>query len=471
VTYSRLVVVSNRVAIPGAMKPGGLAVAMLSALQERGGVWFGWNGEIAPDDCWTLHRQRHGNIDYLTVGLTQQDHDDYYAGFANRTLWPLFHFRPSLVDLSHASFEGYQRVNALMADRLSSILQPDDLVWIHDYHLIPLASLLRERGVSSRIGFFLHTPLPPRELLMMLPMHRELFGALAHCDLVGFHTPEYAGAFRAYARAELGAIEEVGEDLRIGSRVVKVGAFPISIDTPAVVAQAERSFQSPALKALRTSLEGRSLLIGVDRLDYSKGLPERFRAYGELLGRNPALRRQVTYLQIAPTSRDSVVEYRSIRKELERIAGNINGVHADADWVPIRYVNKAYQLAALTGFYRLARVGLVTPLRDGMNLVAKEFVASQDPADPGVLVLSCFAGAARELEAAVLVNPYDVEGMAESINTALMMSLEERKDRWRSMMAVLLRCDIEAWRSSFVSTLAAVGNRVQKAETPLAHVA
>jgi trehalose 6-phosphate synthase len=459
-TGSRLVVVSNRVAMPSAgAKPGGLAVALLAALKERGGIWFGWNGEVVPDDCWSVHRQRVGNVEYVTLGLTQQDHDDYYDGFANRTLWPLFHFRPSLVDLSRAAFAGYRRVNALMADRLCAILQPDDVIWVHDYHLIPLAALLRERGVTARIGFFLHTPLPPRELLVMLPMHEQLFGALADYDLVGFHTTEYADAFKSYARVELGALDHGADALRIGSRTVRVGTFPIGIDTTAVAAQASRSFRSPSLTALKASLEGRSLLIGVDRLDYSKGLPERFRAYGELLSRHPELRRTVTYLQIAPTSRGSVSEYRTVRKELERIAGSINGAQADADWVPIRYVNKAYQLATLAGYYRLARVALVTPLRDGMNLVAKEFVASQDPGDPGALVLSRFAGAARELDAAVLVNPYDVEGMAEGIRVALTMAREERRERWRAMMDVLLRQDVEAWRTGFITTLMAIDRR------------
>jgi trehalose 6-phosphate synthase len=454
----RLVVVSNRVAVPTASgRPGGLAVAMSAALKERGGVWFGWNGEVVPDDCWSVHRQRVGNVEYVTLGLTQQDCDDYYDGFANRTLWPLFHFRPSLVDLSRASFDGYCRVNELMAERLSSILRPEDVVWVHDYHLIPMAKLLRERGVTSKIGFFLHTPLPPRELLLMLPMHFELFGALAQYDLLGFHTPDYAEAFRGYAKAELGASEQGSDRLRIGARTVRLGAFPISIDTSVVSAQAERAANSSAVRSLRASLEGRSLLIGVDRLDYSKGLPERFKAYGDLLKQHPEWRRRVSYLQIAPTSRGSVSEYRAVRKELERIAGSINGAHAEADWVPLRYVNKAYQLGTLSGYYRLARVGLVTPLRDGMNLVAKEYVASQDPDDPGALVLSRFAGAARELDAAVLVNPYDVESMAESMHLALTMTLLERKARWRSMMDVLVRQDIEAWRSSFLSALMDVG--------------
>ena len=451
----RLIVVSNRVAMPRETKPGGLAMAMQAALREHGGVWFGWNGKIAPDDCWVLHRQRAGNVEYVTLGLSQQDYDDYYAGFANSTLWPLLHFRPSLVNVAYASFEGYQRVNALMADRLCTLLTPDDTIWVHDYHLMPLAALLRERGVRCRMGFFLHTPLPPRELLLMLPMHQEVFGALTAFDLVGFHTEDYAQAFRQYAETELGAVvnSQGVYSARGGREAFRVGVFPISIDTPVVEAQAAQAMKSAAVKSLRTSLEDRALIIGADRLDYSKGLVERFRSYGHLLSATPELRRTVTYLQIAPASRSAVDEYQAVRKELERVAGHINGEHAEADWVPIRYVNKSYHHATLMGFYRLARVGLVTPLRDGMNLVAKEYVAAQDPDDPGVLVLSQFAGAARELGGAILVNPHDVVSTADSLRAALSMPLHERRARWSAMMDVLRVHDISAWRTSFLRAL------------------
>jgi trehalose 6-phosphate synthase len=439
----RLVVVSNRVATGGDVKPGGLAMAMQAALRDHGGVWFGWNGTIAPDDCWTLHRERSGPVEYVTMGLNRQDHDDYYAGYANRALWPLLHFRPSLVNHTRAGLAGYLRVNALMADRLAALLEPDDIVWIHDYHLMPLAGMLRERGVGNRIGFFLHTPLPPRELLVMLPDHPQVFGALTACDLIGFQTEDDAAAFRGYIEAE-----------KIGARrPFRAATFPIGIDTPFVEAQAARSASSAPVRALRGSLAGRSLIVGVDRLDYSKGLPERFNAYGHLLRTCPEIRRSVSLLQIAPPSRGEVQEYRAVRRELERIAGHVNGEFADADWVPIRYLNKSFPHAVLTGYYRSARVGLVTPLRDGMNLVAKEYLAAQDPADPGVLVLSRFAGAARELESALLVNPHDVESMAEAMRAALAMPLDERQQRWERAMRTLRANDIACWRRTFLTEL------------------
>ena len=384
-----------------------------------------------------------------------RDYDDYYSDFANRTLWPLFHFRPSLVDFKRGAYEGYLRVNALFADRLASRLRPDDVVWVHDYHLIPLGSLLRDRGVRARCGFFLHTPLPPQELLTILPVHRELFGMTAAYDLVGFHTRRYVQCFHDYARDELGAeINERGVySLQGGRRSFRVGVFPIGIDTARVAADARHATAHTAVRRLRLSLEHRALLIGVDRLDYSKGLPERFRAFSRFLDEHPDWHRRVTLLQIAPSSRGEVREYRQLRRELEGIAGAINGRYAEPDWVPLRYVNKAYQQATLAGFYRLARVGLVTPFRDGMNLVAKEYVAAQDPNDPGVLLLSRFAGAAEELDAALLVNPFDGEGMALALHAALLMPLAERKARWRTMMDVLERQDLTAWRRSFLDAL------------------
>jgi len=455
----RLVVVSNRIALPNETKPGGLALAMQAALRECGGLWLGWSGQTAERSASELKRMQADSVEYLTFDLSKPDLEDYYAGFANRTLWPLFHFRPSLVDFARACYACYVRVNALIADHLAALLQPDDVVWVHDYHLIPLGALLRERGVRARIGFFLHTPFPPQELLTMLPVHRELFETLAAYDLVGFHTPDYVRAFRDYALNELGAeINEQGVfSVRGGRHSFRVADFPISIDTAAVARAAEQAANQAATRRLQRSLEGRALVIGVDRLDYSKGLPERFKAYGQLLAEHPEHHRRVTLLQIAPTSRGDVPEYQQLRGELERIAGAINGRFAEPDWVPLRYVNKPYHHNSLTGFYRLARVGFVTPLRDGMNLVAKEFVASQDPDDPGVLVLSRFAGAAHELGAALLVNPHDIEGMANSLRAALTMALADRRARWREMMDVLQRQDITAWRRSFLNALAGPG--------------
>ncbi|KRE88718.1 alpha,alpha-trehalose-phosphate synthase [Frateuria sp. Soil773] len=450
----RLVVVSNRVAQPKQTSTGGLASAMQAALQERGGLWFGWSGKISANG--ELHRLSAGPIDYATIDLSRADHDDFYAGFANRTLWPLLHYRPDLVDYQRKHLEGYLRVNALFADRLVKLLRPTDILWVHDYHLIPLAAMLRQRGVKNRIGFFLHTPMPAAALLIALPQHRQLLETLASYDLIGLHTARDLRALEDYFLHEIGGAMRPGGRLRAANgRSFRAGVFPISIDT-ALVAKAARCAETyEEIGQLRKSLEGRALLIGVDRLDYSKGLAQRFLAYAHLLERAPALHRRITFLQIAPPSRGAVPEYRQIRRELERMAGHINGMYAAPDWVPIRYVNQSFPHSLLTGYYRHARVGLVTPLRDGMNLVAKEYVASQNPKDPGVLVLSRFAGAASELEDALLVNPADTAEVADALERALKMPLRERRRRWRGMMDVLESRDITAWRNDFLDALTA----------------
>jgi trehalose 6-phosphate synthase len=445
--------VSNRVALPGESRAGGLAVALKAAIEETGGLWFGWSGHVA-EESGRLHEQDAGNIRYVTVDLSHQDRDDYYNGFANRTLWPLLHFRMDLVDYSRETYAGYQRVNGLFADKLAPLLQEDDVVWVHDYHLIPLARLLRERGAQCRIGFFLHVPMPSSDLLAALPDHRRLFESLSAYDLVGFQTERDLERFQDYVRLfGRGRVVEHGVLETPQGRRLRAGAFPISIDTEHIRQLAVKAVRKPSFKRLTASLSGRALAIGVDRLDYSKGLPERFRAFEHYLQRHPEQRGRMTYLQIAPVSRGEVPEYRTLRRELEQLAGHINGTRADADWTPVRYVNRNYPHSALAGFYRLARVALVTPLRDGMNLVAKEFVAAQDGDDPGVLVLSTFAGAARELDAALLVNPYDLDGVADAIAAALDMPCDERRERWQSMMTLLQKHDITAWRRGFLAEL------------------
>ncbi|GAA0693062.1 alpha,alpha-trehalose-phosphate synthase (UDP-forming) [Dyella marensis] len=449
----RLIVVSNRVALPKQTATGGLASAMRAALQEAGGLWFGWSGKIAGETAATVHHLYDGPVHYATIDLSRDDHDHFYDGFANRTLWPLLHYRPDLVDYNRGHLDGYLRVNRVFAERLAALVEQDDAIWINDYHLIPLASMLRARGVRNRIGFFLHTPLPPAGLLIALPRHRELLETLAAYDLVGVHTARDLRALEEYFVHETGARLRGGHRLRLGHRRFRAGVFPIGIDTRQVAEAAAKAGTLDPIEDLRSSLEGRALIIGVDRLDYSKGLPQRFDAYARLLERMPDWHRRVSFLQIAPPSRSTVPEYRQIRRDLERKAGHINGVYAAPDWVPIRYVNKSFPHSVLSGYYRNAKVGLVTPMRDGMNLVAKEYVASQNPEDPGVLVLSRFAGAAQELDEALLVNPADTEEVADALERALAMPLEERKMRWRAMMDVLERQDITAWRRSFLAAL------------------
>ena len=452
---SRLVVVSNRVALPGENRAGGLAVGLEAALGTRGGLWFGWSGKVVREDSGRLHEQEAGDVRYVTMDLNRADHDAYYNGFANRTLWPLLHSRLDLVDYARETRAGYRRVNLLFAEKLAPQLRDDDELWIHDYHLIPLAAMLRERGVRCRIGFFLHVPMPSADLVSALPEHGRLFGTFFAYDLVGFQTARDADRFRTYARIFGGASVDANGTVKLpGGGTVAVGAFPIGIDARRIAQQSAAAVNKAAVRALRDSLSGRKLAIGVDRLDYSKGLPERFRAFGRFIERHPGERGKLTFLQIAPVSRGDVAEYQQLRDQLEGIAGHINGTHAAPDWTPLRYVNRNFPHPTLTGFYRLAAVGLVTPLRDGMNLVAKEYVAAQDPDDPGVLVLSMLAGAAAELDAALLVNPYDLDGVADAIARAASMPLAERRERWESMMRPITGYDIHTWCRTFLGRLA-----------------
>ena len=445
--------VSNRVAQPQEAQAGGLVTAMQAALAERGGIWFGWNGEISARSN-GLQREQRDSVLYATFDLNQPDYDEFYAGFSNRVLWPLFHYRPDLVDFHREAYAGYQRVNARFAALLVPLIKAGDLIWVHDYHLIPLAAELRRLGVANRIGFFLHTPLPAAELLRTLPCHRELMESFQAYDVVGMQTEPDLHALHEYYVQELDA--RVRNDwVRLpNGRRFDSGAFPISIDTDTIARQARRSAGLPAMDRLRESVGDRALMVGVDRLDYSKGLPARFEAFGLLLEHNRYLHGRVTMLQIAPPTRTQVPEYRKIRAELEQMTGHINGLYAAPDWIPIRYVNRAIPQALLAGYYRGAQVGLVTPLRDGMNLVAKEYVAAQDPENPGVLVLSRFAGAALEMESALQVNPFDQEEVAEAMARALNMSRAERRVRWQLMMEQLRHNDITNWREAFLDRLA-----------------
>ncbi len=454
---SRLIVISNRVsppsATPGAGSQGGLAVAIAAALREYRGIWFGWSGQRVPEFTGSLRMQRVADVTTALVDLEDQDVDEYYNGYANKTLWPLFHYRVDLTEYDRSFSTGYDRVNCRFAEALLPLIEPDDLIWVHDYHLIPLAQELRRRGLRNRMGFFLHIPWPPRRLLATLPQHEELVAALFEYDLVGFQTTEWLEAFREYAQKELDA--ELGEDGAItaeGRRTV-AQAFPIGIDA-AEFAEAGRSEAADAMHArMRLSVEGRQMIVGVDRLDYSKGLEERFGGYERLLASQPERHGRVFLLQIAPPTREEIGSYQEIRGRLDALSGRINGAYADVDWVPIRYVNRAYSREQLAGIYRAAALGLVTPLRDGMNLVAKEYVAAQDPNDPGALVLSRFAGAALQMPDALLVNPHSQEEIADGIARGLDMEKAERRRRWETLMHSVQTEDVVAWRNAFVAAL------------------
>ncbi len=453
-SLSRLIVISNRVSAPTAEKPGaqgGLAVALSAALREADGVWFGWSGGTG--ETGEPKFETFDGVTSATIDLPEQDVEEYYDGYANRTLWPLFHYRLDLTEFERDFQGGYERVNRLFGDVIGPFIKPDDLVWVHDYHMIPLGWMLRQRGITNRLGFFLHIPWPPARLLTALPDHRRLVDALFAYDVVGFQTQEWLETFHDYVVREMGG--SIGEDdmVTVGGRTIRVIACPIGIDAEDFIGNATSETARTAHARMVESSIGRSLIIGVDRLDYSKGLEERFNGYRRYLEIRPDAHAKVYLLQIAPPSRATVESYQTIRAHLDSLSGHINGAFADVDWVPLRYVNQSYPRAMLAGIYRAARIGLVTPLRDGMNLVAKEYVAAQDPEDPGVLILSRFAGAAEQLNSALLINPYSPDEIADAIDKALAMSRDERIARWRPMFENVRDESVIWWRRRFTESL------------------
>lgn len=449
---SRLVVVSNRVAPiqEGEATAGGLAAGVLDALRRRGGLWLGWSGNIR-DVPEQQPEHAVGAISLYTIDLSRQDYDQYYRGFANGTLWPVLHYQIGLGRFEWPEYEGYRRVNGMFAQALAKLVRPDDLVWVHDYQLLYLAEAAREAGLTNRIGLFLHTPFPAPGVFMTIPAHADLFRAVCRYDLLGFQTEIDRAAFIDYAVRHAGGSVRDGV-LSIDDRIVHTGVYPIGVNVDEVRASAELPRNRRQATRIRAALLDR-LILSVDRLDYSKGLPQRFTAFERFLADYPAHHSLVTFMQIAPPSRSDIETYQVIRRQLEGEAGRINGRFAEVDWVPLRYLNKSFERNVLMPLYAAAQACLVTPLRDGMNLVAKEFVAAQDPDDPGVLILSEFAGAARELRDALLINPYDEAGVAAAMDRALLMPVEERQERHQAMLAVMRENSLERWRDRFEADL------------------
>jgi trehalose 6-phosphate synthase len=446
--------VSNRVPLPSERGPraGGLAVGLSEALKD-GGLWFGWSGEISSATHNIVRKLEVDKVTYATIDFSQEDYDRFYVGFANSTLWPLLHFRLGLIDFKREDLEGYFSVNKTFAAALAQELRSDDLVWIHDYHLIPLGAELRRLGVRNRLGFFLHIPFVPASLFTALPQGDTLLRACLAYDIVGFQTDEHRRDFLDAVKQMLGIEPDVDGCLTTTSGRSCAVSNPIGIDARAFATMASKAERSPETRRLMASLVGRALIIGVDRLDYSKGLPNRFTAFGKLLQDFPEHRQGVSYLQVAARSREDVSEYQALRRELDRKAGNINGRYAEFDWVPLRYMTRPVSRNTLSGFYRAARIGLVTPLRDGMNLVAKEFVAAQDHDDPGVLILSRFAGAAEDMAEALIINPYDPDEISEAMHFALIMPQDERQDRMARLRARVFTSTAEAYCRHFLTRL------------------
>jgi len=446
----RVVIVANRT--PAVKSAGGLASGLLDALKKERSLWFGWSGELREDPSNTLQLFSQGKLTVAAIPLSPEAHNRYYNGFANGVLWPAFHHRLDLMCFTEDDYAGYLEVNQHMAEQLRPLLHDNDLIWVHDYHLLPFAAMCRSLGIQQRLGFFLHSPFPVPSVAQAIPRIDELLDAMCSYDLLGFQTEDDRQAFVALCRERRPEIP-----------IPQTGVYPIGVDPHALRREAEAK---PVVELWPEAgnIQG---IISVDRLDYTKGLPERFKAYGLLLEEHPELHGNVQLVQIAPPSRTDVPAYAELRHGLTALAGEILGKHGDLEWQPLVYVERQHDRAVLMPLYRQARVGLVTPLKDGMNLVAKEFVAAQDPNDPGVLVLSRFAGAACQLDGALLVNPHDPGEVADAMRHALTMSLEERRARHRRMWAVLCASDIDGWRRRYLVDLKAVRHQKMKAGEPL----
>src|SRR5882724_2383128 len=433
---------------------GGLAAALLPVVEKSGAIWVGSSGRVRDG----IQKEPFAEIEALGAGalalldLPAAHYGGYYEGFANSALWPALHSRSDLIRVSQGDYLSYREVNAFMARALLRFNKPDTAFWVQDYHFLALGAELRDLGVTGPIGFFLHTPWPARSVFEGVPHHRELVEAMLAYDLVGFQTEDDYDNFLSYARENLGS--KVQGDVVVSRHGrTRLAVFPIGIDAEKFAQYAAKSVTHPDVSRLRRSLNGEKLAIGVDRLDYSKGLVNRISAFDRMWTERPTLSRAVSLLQIATPSRGAIEAYGNLQDEVARLVSDVNGRHGEVDWTPIRYLNKGFSQAVLAGLYRTAQVGVVTPLHDGMNLVAKEYVAAQNPVDPGVLVLSKFAGAANELDAALQVNPHDIDGMAQAIAVALSMPLIERRMRYEAMMKTLHSQTIQRWFSDFIEAL------------------
>lgn len=452
---NRLVVVSNRVPVPtnGATQAGGLAVALEGLMAKRGGVWFGWSGRISETPADTPLIQNHNGICYATTDLTREQHERYYNDFSNGMLWPLLHSMPNLMNFDRLSNATYRAVNERMVALLTPLLRPNDIIWVHDYHLMAMPALLRARGVRAPIGFFLHVPFPSPDILSTAADATALVRDLLASDLIGFQTSNDLENFILAACRFGGALRGSGSTVMVGGRRVRLGVFPVEIEPAEFAATAEKAWKSPANERLRRSIGTQKLVLGVDRLDPTKGIPQRLAGYRRFLETRSNWHRGVTFLQIAAVSRETVAAYRDLRMEVEQEAGALNSRFSEPDWMPLRMVARAGARATVAGYMREARACLVTPLRDGMNLVAKEYVAAQNPHDPGVLILSAFAGAAQQFDSALIVNPHDPDEIADAIDKALTMNVEERKTRWLGCWHAIEDRSGVVWGRSFLAAL------------------
>ncbi|MCA8901633.1 MAG: trehalose-6-phosphate synthase [Hyphomonas sp.] len=449
----RLVAVSNRTAAGSENKAGGLAVALWDTLVETKGLWVGWSGRVLDHESDRVHRSEEDSVRFALTDLSRKQYDGFYLGYANSVLWPVMHNRIDLAVFEGDGFSHYLTVNEKFARAVISEAEESDFVWVHDYHFMLMGQMMRQRGWKGRLGYFLHIPFPAPDAFRAIPQHKELGEGLCAFDVVGVQTGRDLYNLARYLEEEFGAEELPDGRYRVGGRDVRLLHCPIGIDAEAFAGVAGEDDAQLAAARLARFLGQRQLVVGVDRMDYSKGLLQRFEGMARLFDQHPDVHGRISFTQVAPPSRTVVEGYAQLREQLDELCGRINGDYGDLDWIPIRYLARGYAREEVAGLYRLAAVCLVTPLQDGMNLVAKEFVAAQDPEDPGVLVLSQFAGAAEQMKEALIVNPYDADAIAEAVYRAINMPLEERKERWTALMEGIREQDLGWWRDRFLAAV------------------
>jgi alpha,alpha-trehalose-phosphate synthase [UDP-forming] len=457
----RLVIVSNRVPpeLSGAganrQKPvGGLVSAIYPTMQRRGGLWFGWGGKSSiPHQGPKSDSADSGPVKFASIDLTATEVERYYTGFSNRTLWPLCHSFPSRVSLEEEDFAAYRRVNHKFALNLLPHLSENDIIWVQDYHLIPLGRFLRGLGWKGRIGFFLHIPFPPADIFSILPWSKTLLEDFFFYDLAGFHTYSYRKNFVDSLMADLGGTY-LHDTYYLGDKALNIGVYPIGIDFEKFYGWSKSNSTKKEAAKIRNFVGCEKIVLGVDRLDYTKGICDRLRIFERFLHRYPSWQGKVSLLMISSPSRSRIPEYINEKRDVDQLVGEINGEFAEADWTPITYLYRSYSQEELTAFYLASDVCLVTPLRDGMNLVAKEYIASRRD-NPGVLILSKFTGAAEGLKEALVINPYDIEGTARTLREALGLSGRERKRRSEALAARVETDSAASWRDNFLKDLAA----------------
>jgi trehalose 6-phosphate synthase/phosphatase len=459
---NRLLIVSNRLPITARVEhdalqlqpaTGGLATGLGPWHAKSHGLWIGWPGDVSgfsEVQRDTLANELRARA-IVPVHLSREDIEQYYHGFSNRVLWPLFHYLIDRVPVDASGWEAYRRVNEIFADVVVREYRADDTIWVHDYQLMLVPTLVRERLPNARIGFFLHIPFPSSEVFRILPWRRDVLRGLLGADLLGFHTFAYMRHFLA-SLLHVDSVEADIDCVHVGDRDVKLGVFPMGIDTVQFATLARDADVIAQAENIRRDAGGRKILLGVDRLDYTKGIPRRLQAVERLLARDTRLCDSVRYIQVAVPSRGEMDSYQKFKRQVEQGVGRINGACGTLRSTPVHYIQRCLSMRELVALYRAADVMLVTPLRDGMNLVAKEFVASRGDED-GILVLSEFAGAAAELDGALTVNPYDVEAVADSIQRALLMPVGERRARMKTLLRRVREHDVHIWARGFLQEL------------------